>query len=745
MILLGSILVITQAEVAPVDVARFGAYLAGWIVLPGTLAWRWLGLRREARPLGEDLAIGALVGYVIEFPVYLGCLAAGHPRLYLLWPAIAIALSLAHPSRRLLWTRRGERMPLAWSWGISAGAAYVLTWFAHEVWAVSPVTTSGLRRPYIDEPFHLALATGLKEFFPPRITYVADEHLEYHWLSHLHVAAASWASGVEPIVLLRSLSLPTLTVFVCVALAFVAVRLSDARWTGLAVMAGLLVAPVNFSNWSDGSGERFLVVRIMASPSAGFVNAALVVGVLLALEMLRGKWRGPAVWLAMALSMIAMIGAKSTSLPTLMAGLVAATLIAVMVDRSRAITAAGLAVLSVVAFVVGMYLFFGGGGTHGLAWSPFTFTSEFGALSRGEAALAAVSSLGYLSTGAGALAWLARGGWRQPDRVFLVVLCASGLGAGLAFHQEGLSEYYFVYVVFLPMLLGGVLGLHAVWPAFSALIAVPPPTATGRITRWLPSPIGRLLVGALVVGLIAGLLLIAVDREAVPTATTVRDLDYVVETKVFPMTLVLLVVGGIALATTVAARARGLTNPTKLLMPALILAFVGTGLAPTTARALELATGRDSAVAPPQPAAIAAGGIVAARWLRAHAAPQDLVATNAHCAVPRAEPCDARQFWMAAYSERQFLVEGWAYVPREASGPDERQVSSVISPFWDHSLLTANDAAFQTPTQERLDALRERGVRWLLVDRAYPVDLDGLVSLTRKRFSAGRFTVLQLS
>jgi len=249
-----------------------------------------------------------------------------------------------------------------------------------------------------------------------------------------------------------------------------------------------------------------------------------------------------------------------------------------------------------------------------------------------------------------------------------------------------------------------------------------------------------------VVGLVAALTLVALDREVVATPTTPRDLGYVLRTKVLPMAVVLAVVAGVGLAAVAVARARGLARPTAVLLPALVLAFAGTGLAPTATHAFSLVTGR-SAARPQQPPMIDAGGIRAARWLRAHAAPDDLVATNAHCATPDADPqtsgCDPRHFWMAAYSERQFLVEGWAYVPQEVTGPDG-PVETSLGPYWDPALLALNDTAFQQPTPAALDALEEHDVRWLLVDERYPVDLAGLETQAHRRFAAGHFTVLRL-
>ena len=94
--------------------------------------------------------------------------------------------------------------------------------------------------------------------------------------------------------------------------------------------------------------------------------------------------------------------------------------------------------------------------------------------------------------------------------------------------------------------------------------------------------------------------------------------------------------------------------------------------------------------------------VEAARWVRDNSAPDDVLATNAHCrAVGGDGVCDARSFWLSAYAERRVLVEGWLFAPR-VSETGERA-------FWDPALLALNDEAFTAPTPPVLDALRARG------------------------------------
>ena len=83
--------------------------------------------------------------------------------------------------------------------------------------------------------------------------------------------------------------------------------------------------------------------------------------------------------------------------------------------------------------------------------------------------------------------------------------------------------------------------------------------------------------------------------------------------------------------------------------------------------------------------------VEAARWVRDNSSPDQVLATNAHCrAVGGDGVCDARSFWLSAYSERRVLVEGWLFAPRVSETGEQS--------FWDPALLALNDEAFTAPT-----------------------------------------------
>jgi hypothetical protein len=124
-------------------------------------------------------------------------------------------------------------------------------------------------------------------------------------------------------------------------------------------------------------------------------------------------------------------------------------------------------------------------------------------------------------------------------------------------------------------------------------------------------------------------------------------------------------------------------------------------------------------------------GIDAARWLRDHSDPNDLVATNLHstCYLKIGNPCDGRHYWVTAYTERHALVEAWAY----ALEPTAR-----LAPF------EANDAAFTNPSATAEATLRDTyHVRWLFADVTM-ANLDSIAQYADLRHREGNFAVYEL-
>jgi hypothetical protein len=123
-----------------------------------------------------------------------------------------------------------------------------------------------------------------------------------------------------------------------------------------------------------------------------------------------------------------------------------------------------------------------------------------------------------------------------------------------------------------------------------------------------------------------------------------------------------------------------------------------------------------------------------------------VVATNLHCLTGTVVDgaCDARHFWVSAFTERRMLVEGWAYTPLANDYGVAHAVSGSTVPFWDPERLDANDAAFAAPSAESLATLRDQyGVRWLFADLG-AADAESLGRVADLRHREGAFGIYEL-
>jgi hypothetical protein len=134
------------------------------------------------------------------------------------------------------------------------------------------------------------------------------------------------------------------------------------------------------------------------------------------------------------------------------------------------------------------------------------------------------------------------------------------------------------------------------------------------------------------------------------------------------------------------------------------------------------------------PVVVPATRVDAARWLRDHSSPADVVATNAHCLYVVRGYCDSRSFWISAYSERRVLVEGWIFAPRAAELAAASPLG-VYTPFWDQPLQKLNDTAFRAPTADVLRQLARRA-RGALAGRRS--QLAGRARIRRTRHAGGQ-------
>lgn len=771
------------------DLTIFVAFVALIIVAPGLLVWRALG----ARFAGENLSMGAALGLAIVVISYLPARAAGVPLAFLLGPLAILVVFCAAPTlRRHLRPPSGEPTPLWYSTTVALLAVGVVAWLAYRGWLTHPLDDSLVaRQPYLDLPYHLALSAELANHWPPTVPYVAGEPLHYHWFAHAFVAATSTGTGLDiPLVLLRFLT--PMTVIITIALtARTAWILSGRAAAGpLAIVLAFVLGTVSPYGWDDTLGffdTRALDDWWWQSPSQAF-GAAVFAATML---VLIAAWRAPRpsnwLWITYAGLCIVLVGAKGTFVPLLLGGAVCvlalSRLLTKRLDRVALMAAAISAFVLALALVV-LY----GGQSDGMELRPLSnlaklpVTADTGIRPVATwlyAVLAVLVLASWLPRFTGVLGWL-----RYPGAVaaeqWLVICCAGvGVAATLAFAHQGFSEYYFLRSVLPLAAVCGAAGLVAAFaPAASgmsgwsrldrpqqvaagntlatdvtevdtAAATATPPAAHGNAAAdsqadsGATSPAGpRDWVWIVAVATSLGALAVAASRQL--TATIPNGSDLQVAWALLLPFVVLGLVAAVVWFVLYRSRWR------QLALAAICCFLVGATL-PGTAqffddfrRQLEL-TGWNAYVGPGVGAPQPAGSHTAMRWLADHANIDDVVATNAHCrnGGPVGQPggCDNRSFWVAALSERRVLVEGWGYRDTTAVSRDGTVFSHL--PFDDPGLLVLNDSMFTTPSAAVADALRARGVRWLVVDERIPTS-PALADFATLRYRTGEVAIYQL-
>ncbi|MFJ9387478.1 hypothetical protein ACIRON_01565 [Nocardioides sp. NPDC101246] len=723
------VLAIRVAGVDLGDALLFTGYVLAFLTFPGTVVWR--AVAKPGPSLGNDLVLGTILGLVLEAPLYVLLRLFDLTELIYGYPVAVLVGALV-----VVWRRRRVGPVVigrasAWSWAGAAVAAVQILLVANQVWTQRPV--DALRAPYVDEPFHLAIAGDLLHHFPAQMPWVDGTPLFYHWLVYVHLASAATVTHIELIVLMRSMSIALLVLLAVGGAYAAATRLTGRKWTGFVAALVLATgATPDFFGWTSLVSPAQLafdsVTRAFDSPTHALVIPLQMVLMVLVVEMIRReRWRwGP--WMLTVVVMVAVAGAKSSALPTIIAGLFLALVVSAVLRRMRMVRTLGVLLGSALAvFLVAQQLFYGGGTrATGIDLNGST-VQRLGILMLpegetlpGSAPLAIWVSftVGFVLLAVPVIVALVRGGWRRPDFLFLAGTSAAGAGAFMVLSHPALSQAYFLL---------GASGFLAVVMAVSLSDIVPVDLS------WRD---GVRIVGCAALG---GLVVVAV-RLMVGSEMPASG-------EVFTSTLLTqLAIGLLVLAVAVAVVLVYARRSTIATLPAVVALMLGVVLAGAPQTVALAVTGPSV----PRAAAtdiIGPGGVAAARFVREHSQTDDLIATNAHCIGLPVPDCDRRNFWIAAYAERRVLVEGWAYIdPLVVGLPSTDLNNSAYLPFWDPELLEANDAAITHPSPETIATLRdEHGVDWLVVDRRYQADLPGLRrELGQPRFKGGLYSVFDL-
>ncbi|MEU8296021.1 hypothetical protein AB0C04_01855 [Micromonospora sp. NPDC048909] len=444
------------------DVARFAAYWALTLVLPGTLVHR--ALRGSRGNLPEDLGHGAATGLLLELGAWALAAATGGQHLLRWWPVPLLVAFVAVPRLRRHW-RVGPRRPLpvAWHWSVCAVLLLLMLWGVTQ-WRLVPLPPVSYAY-YPDLLYHLGLVHELTRSMPFELPHVAGEELRYHYFSDAHLAAGSMVTGVPPTVLLLRLWLVPVAATAALVTAGLARDLAGSWWAGpvAAAVAYLGVPVVLGSAVADGSAALSY-----ASPSQTYVLALVMLLAGACVTVVRGRGLG-AGWVLVPALGLACAGAKSSALPPLIAGLGLAAVVAWW-TRRRVPWRALVALLCLVAAMGLGYRLFAGGGAGTLRVQAFgllrfmlpygeTVGADDGARAGGllPPGLAGTDATGWLLalalfgwwllTQAPRLAGLllpaAREHRSDPAGWLLAGAVLAGGGATWVFHHPSASQIYF--------------------------------------------------------------------------------------------------------------------------------------------------------------------------------------------------------------------------------------------------------------------------------------------------------------
>ena len=736
------------------DQVKFAAYtvLAG--TLPGVLIWR--ALQGRAGYLPMDAAFGTTVGFAVELPVYLLTRLLGVPVAVIAWPIVTLVVFAAVPRLRRHWRGSGQRLPLGVSWTVAVAVLFVLGSVA-----LSNFRWNALVEPYqatmsMDFPFQFALLGEFKHQVPLDTPWVTGTKLQYHWYVYAHGAAASWLTGIEPqTLILRLLPLPMVGAFLLIMVAVVR-RITGRWWAGiLAVVLTLLGVAVSPFGWSDRPMPTGIITdNLWVSPTQTYAALFFIAVVYVLTGIFRAEpadRRRPLPWIVFTVLVGAVAGAKATFVPMVLCGLLLAVVLRLVFTRKvgAELVALGITLFWFAFAQIVLY----GSGTQGTEVNPLQTVkwTAIGQAVNGRQSppnhwnlLVPLTLLGILAMAFGwaGMIGLLRRQWRLDPAVHVMLgFAAAGVGGLWIFAHPGLSQTYFARSATPYLAMLSAIGLAALIPAGR------------RAPRWFAG----LAAGGALAGAVS---LLVIQQTAGKHAPFPQFGSWPLSRAVTPYLLVVLCLA--VLTAVVVVVARRVRLPRLYTLAAVVIVVLATAVSSGAAGTRVFVQALSSSALPLRntavvgtPRAMPPGAITAGRWLRNHSHPRDVVATNSHCRT-NIRGCDSRDFWLAAYSERQVVLEGWSYTEQafESGGLWDRTLG--YSKFWDPQLLAANDAVFYHPTAEHVAAFTKRHrVRWLVAvnstvstDPAVRRPLSASPQLGRfvtKRYHAGDVTIYEVA
>lgn len=603
---------------------------------------------------------------------------------------------------RLVREFRGTRMRLP-AWG---SIALLVMWIGlvhrfSSFWATYPAGERATAL-YGDLYWHQGINAAAQFRIPVQDPQAYLESLDYHWLANAHVGALARGADIE-ITHLTTMGW-TMAAFV----ATIGLALGFASYLSRGIGAGVLAATmVVFTPMfaldraiSGGGTANF----ILLSPSHVFA-LPITIGLIWLIVILVQESRGRQLLVLPSFIGLLLIcqGAKVSTLPVVLCGLLAALFFAFITKKRRGVLTA-LAVASLGALAI-TWPFFGGGGG-GSEFDLLASARHRPIYLASSEVLAAHGWLGDRALLAGFVALItlnhlwavpafAGFRWRNLTGWLLGGMIASALGVTYVLDHPGQSQLYF------PL---GMQPVIAVAGAVGAVVLIRRATGLGR-----PGLVRGLLCASAATGAFVGVLVLHESR---------------IEHLSIPLIALHLgiIAGGIAL---VIAGALVLGRHRSLAVAAcFVLAFSMAATGFDDAESLidkpltkDFVNAQHSST-DVEPYELNADEMAALNFT-ANSLPEDaVVATNVHCRnIEQAEVCEQRGFWVAGLGQRQVLLGGWAYtnLGRSTQGQPPREWH-VLNPYPDQELFSLNESAFYDPTTERLNQLGILGVTHLFAD-----------------------------
>lgn len=725
------------------DLAAFIGYVSLGITLPGTLIWRALTAGHAGtgqRAFAVEAAAGTALGYSIEVLVYLAARAAGAPLAVLSWPVLTIIAFAAVPRLRRHWRGSGPsgRLPRWLAWSLAGLFGLLVIFSATAFFRTNGLGWTGSGTLYIDMPFQIAMVGELRHHMPPQFPYVAGEPLVYHWFVYPEIAATSWVTGIEAQVLVLRLSiLPMLAAFLILIVAITR-RITGAWWPGVVALVILYLSPAVVPyRWTNGPTPEGSALNLWSTPTQVFGTLLFGAAVLTLIDLIKGA-RSVARWALFGLLLALLTGARATFLPLLTAGLALAVLVPLLLRRRFDRTTAGALALSAAALLFAQYVLYRGE-HYALVLAPLTaikvspLAQATGLVGPASPAYhwsmllvaTAIALVALFLPWSGALGLLRRPATLlDPTILTLAGTGIAGVGAMLTFGHPGQSQVYF---------------LTGARPYLAIVAACGLATLLHQATlrRWIWLCAAAIGASGVIIALWYA------QSTRVPTRAGSGGTTGLIWALTWPYLVIIgiaVVAGGLLWW-----RRRG---------PSLGWASLALVVVALTAYALPLGfikIGKPIAVAAVHGwhtrtgSAADDGTIAAARWLRDHSSPNDLIATNLHCRYPDRPACDNRHFSVAAFTERRVLIEGWGYTAKAMSEVELFVNTMGTVPYWDPQRMADNDAVFTQPSAAATARLRDDyGVRWLFVDQSAPGVSPALPDFARLVFTAGSCAVYRL-